>query len=122
MIQQQTVLDVADNSGAKRVMCIKVLGGTRKRYATLGDVIVVAIKTAIPDGQAKKGTVAKAVVVRTAKEVRRPDGSYIKFDRNAAVLINNANEPIGTRIFGPVARELRKKNFMKIISLAPEVL
>jgi|SRR5512139_779950 large subunit ribosomal protein L14 len=122
MIQQQTVLDVADNSGAKRVMCIKVLGGTRKRYASLGDVIVVAIKTAIPDGQAKKGTVAKAVVVRTAKEVRRPDGSYIKFDRNAAVLINNANEPIGTRIFGPVARELRKKNFMKIISLAPEVL
>ena len=122
MIQQQTVLDVADNSGAKRVMCIKVLGGTRRRYATLGDVIVVAIKTAIPDGQAKKGTVAKAVVVRTAKEVRRPDGSYIKFDRNAAVLINNANEPIGTRIFGPVARELRRKNFMKIISLAPEVL
>ena len=122
MIQQQTVLDVADNSGAKRVMCIKVLGGTRKRYATLGDVIVVAIKTAIPEGQAKKGTVAKAVVVRTAKEVRRPDGSYIKFDRNAAVLINNANEPIGTRIFGPVARELRRKNFMKIISLAPEVL
>jgi large subunit ribosomal protein L14 len=122
MIQQQTVLDVADNSGAKRVMCIKVLGGTRKRYASLGDIIVVAIKTAIPDGQAKKGTVAKAVVVRTAKEVRRPDGSYIKFDRNAAVLINNANEPIGTRIFGPVARELRKKNFMKIISLAPEVL
>jgi large subunit ribosomal protein L14 len=122
MIQQQTVLDVADNSGAKRVMCIKVLGGTRKRYATLGDIIVVAIKTAIPDGQAKKGTVAKAVVVRTAKEVRRPDGSYIKFDRNAAVLINNANEPVGTRIFGPVARELRKKNFMKIISLAPEVL
>ena len=122
MIQQQTVLDVADNSGAKRVMCIKVLGGTRKRYATLGDIIVVAIKTAIPDGQAKKGTVAKAVVVRTAKEVRRPDGSYIKFDRNAAVLINNANEPIGTRIFGPVARELRRKNFMKIISLAPEVL
>lgn len=122
MIQQQTVLDVADNSGAKKVMCIKVLGGTRKRYATLGDVIVVAIKTAIPEGQAKKGTVAKAVVVRTAKEVRRPDGSYIKFDRNAAVLINNANEPVGTRIFGPVARELRKKNFMKIISLAPEVL
>lgn len=122
MIQQQTVLDVADNSGAKRVMCIKVLGGTRRRYASLGDVIVVAIKSAIPDGQAKKGTVAKAVVVRTAKEVRRPDGSYVKFDRNAAVLINNANEPIGTRIFGPVARELRRKNFMKIISLAPEVL
>ena len=122
MIQQQTVLDVADNSGAKRVMCIKVLGGTRKRYASLGDVIVVAIKSAIPDGQAKKGTVAKAVVVRTAKEVRRPDGSYVKFDRNAAVLINNANEPIGTRIFGPVARELREKQFMKIVSLAPEVL
>jgi large subunit ribosomal protein L14 len=122
MIQQQTVLDVADNSGAKKVMCIKVLGGTRKRYATLGDVIVVAIKMAIPEGQAIKGTVAKAVVVRTTKEVRRQDGSYIKFDRNAAVLINNANEPIGTRIFGPVARELRKKNFMKIISLAPEVL
>lgn len=122
MIQQQTVLDVADNSGAKKVMCIKVLGGTRRRYATLGDVIVVAIKSAIPDGQVKKGTVAKAVVVRTAKETRRPDGSYIKFDHNAAVLINNQNEPIGTRIFGPVARELRKKNFMKIISLAPEVL
>jgi large subunit ribosomal protein L14 len=122
MIQQQTVLDVADNSGAKRVMCIKVLGGTRKRYARLGDVIVVAIKTAIPEGQVKKGTVAKAVVVRTTKEVRRQDGSYIKFDRNAAVLINNQNEPIGTRIFGPVARELRRKNFMKIISLAPEVL
>ncbi len=122
MIQQQTILDVADNSGAKKVMCIKVLGGTRKRYATLGDVIVVAIKMAIPEGQVKKGTVAKAVVVRTTREVRRQDGSYIKFDRNAAVLINNANEPIGTRIFGPVARELRKKNFMKIISLAPEVL
>jgi len=122
MIQQQTVLDVADNSGAKKVMCIKVLGGTRKRYASLGDVIVVAIKSAIPEGQAKKGTVAKAVVVRTTKEVRRQDGSYIKFDRNAAVLINPSNEPIGTRIFGPVARELRKKNFMKIISLAPEVL
>jgi large subunit ribosomal protein L14 len=122
MIQQQTVLDVADNSGAKKVMCIKVLGGTRKRYATLGDVIVVAIKMAIPEGQVKKGAVAKAVVVRTTKEVRRPDGSYIKFDRNAAVLINASNEPIGTRIFGPVARELRKKNFMKIISLAPEVL
>lgn len=122
MIQQQTVLDVADNSGAKKVMCIKVLGGTRKRYASLGDVIVVAIKMAIPEGQVKKGAVAKAVVVRTTKEVRRQDGSYIKFDRNAAVLINAANEPIGTRIFGPVARELRKKNFMKIISLAPEVL
>ncbi|HAK59771.1 MAG TPA: 50S ribosomal protein L14 [Nitrospiraceae bacterium] len=122
MIQQQTVLDVADNSGAKKVMCIKVLGGTRKRYASLGDVIVVAVKMAIPEGQVKKGAVAKAVVVRTAKEIRRPDGSYIKFDRNAAVLINAQGEPVGTRIFGPVARELRKKNYMKIVSLAPEVL
>ena len=122
MIQVTTHLEVADNSGARIVKCIKVLGGSRRKYAGLGDVIVVAIKSAIPDGQAKKGTVAKAVVVRTAKEVRRPDGSYVKFDRNAAVLINNANEPIGTRIFGPVARELRRKNFMKIISLAPEVL
>lgn len=122
MIQQQTVLDVADNSGAKKVMCIKVLGGTRRRYASLGDVIVVAVKMAIPEGQIKKGAVAKAVVVRTAKEVRRQDGSYIKFDRNAAVLINAQGEPVGTRIFGPVARELRKKNFMKIVSLAPEVL
>lgn len=122
MIQQQTVLDVADNSGAKKVMCIKVLGGTRRRYASLGDVIVVAVKMAIPEGQIKKGAVAKAVVVRTAKEVRRQDGSYIKFDRNAAVLINAQGEPMGTRIFGPVARELRKKNFMKIVSLAPEVL
>lgn len=122
MIQQQTVLDVADNSGAKKVMCIKVLGGTRKRYASLGDVIVVAVKMAIPEGQVKKGAVAKAVVVRTAKEIRRPDGSYIKFDQNAAVLINAQGEPVGTRIFGPVARELRKKNYMKIVSLAPEVL
>ena len=122
MIQSHTFVDVADNTGARLAQCIKVLGSTRRRYASIGDIIVVAIKTAIPDGQAKKGTVAKAVVVRTAKEVRRPDGSYIKFDRNAAVLINNSNEPIGTRIFGPVARELRKKNFMKIISLAPEVL
>ena len=122
MIQQQTVLDVADNSGAKKVMCIKVLGGTRKRYASLGDVIVVAVKMTIPEGQVKKGAVAKAVVVRTAKEIRRPDGSYIKFDRNAAVLINAQGEPVGTRIFGPVARELRKKNYMKIVSLAPEVL
>ena len=122
MVQVQTMLDVADNSGAKKVMCIKVLGGTRRRYATLGDVIIVAIKEAIPEGTAKKGKVARAVVVRTAKEVRRPDGSYIKFDRNAAVLITPQNEPVGTRIFGPVARELRWKNFMKIISLAPEVL
>src|SRR3990172_6372370 len=122
MIQQQTVLDVADNSGAKKGMGIKGLGGPGKRYASLGDVIVMAILMAIPEGQVKKGTVAKAVVVRTTKEVRRQDGSYIKFDRNAAGLINAQNEPIGTRIFGPVARELRKKNFMKIISLAPEVL
>ncbi len=122
MIQVQTLLDVADNSGAKKVMCIKVLGGTRRRYATLGDVIIVSIKEAIPDGAAKKGKVARAVVVRTAKEVRRADGSYIKFDKNAAVLISPQNEPVGTRIFGPVARELRWKNFMKIISLAPEVL
>jgi len=122
MIQQQTMLDVADNSGAKKVMCIKVLGGSKRRYATLGDVIIVAVKEAIPEGTAKKGKVARAVVVRTAKEVRRVDGSYIKFDRNAAVLINAQGEPVGTRIFGPVARELRWKNFMKIISLAPEVL
>lgn len=122
MIQTQTILDVADNSGAKKVMCIKVLGGSKRRYATVGDIIVVSIKAAIPDGTVQKGKVAKAVVVRTAKEVRRPDGSYIRFDRNAAVLINNQNEPVGTRIFGPVARELRWKNFMKIVSLAPEVL
>jgi large subunit ribosomal protein L14 len=122
MVQVQTMLDVADNSGAKKVMCIKVLGGSKRRYATVGDVIIVSIKEAIPDGTAQKGKVARAVVVRTAKEVRRGDGSYIKFDRNAAVLITPQNEPIGTRIFGPVARELRWKNFMKIISLAPEVL
>ena len=122
MVQVQTLLDVADNSGAKKVMCIKVLGGSKRRYATVGDVIIVAIKEAIPEGTAKKGKVARAVVVRTAKEVRRADGSYIKFDRNAAVLINVQGEPVGTRIFGPVARELRWKNFMKIISLAPEVL
>ena len=122
MIQQQTVLDVADNSGAKKVMCIKVLGGTRKRYATLGDVIVVAIKMAIPEGQVKKGTVAKAVVVRTRKEHRRRDGTYIRFDQNAAVLINEVGEPVGTRVFGPVARELRERKFLKIVSLAPEVL
>ena len=122
MIQQQTVLDVADNSGAKMVMCIKVLGGTRKRYATLGDVIVVAVKEAIPNAKIKKGDVQKAVVVRTAKEVARRDGSYIKFDGNSAVIIDKQNEPLGTRIFGPVARELRAKKFMKIISLAPEVI
>jgi large subunit ribosomal protein L14 len=122
MVQVQTIREVADNSGAKKVMCIKVLGGSKRRYATVGDVIIVAIKEAIPDGTAKKGKVARAVVVRTSKEVRRVDGSYIKFDKNAAVLINAAGEPVGTRIFGPVARELRWKNFMKIISLAPEVL
>jgi large subunit ribosomal protein L14 len=122
MIQMQTNLDVADNSGARRVMCIKVLGGSKKRYATIGDVIVVSVKEAIPRGRVKKGDVHRAVIVRTAKEVHRPDGSTIRFDRNAAVLINPQGEPIGTRIFGPVTRELRAKRFMKIISLAPEVL
>ena len=122
MIQQQTRLTVADNSGAKRLMCIKVLGGSGRRYASLGDVIVVSVKEAIPNAKVKKGEVAKAVIVRTKKEVRRKDGTYIKFDDNSAVLINPQNEPIGTRIFGPVARELRAKKFMKIISLAPEVL
>ena len=122
MIQMQTNLDVADNSGARRVQCIKVLGGSHRRYASVGDIIVVSVKEAIPRGRVKKGDVMKAVVVRTAKEVGRPDGSFIKFDDNSAVLINNAREPIGTRIFGPVARELRAQNFMKIISLAPEVL
>jgi large subunit ribosomal protein L14 len=122
MIQQETVLDVADNSGAKRVMCIRVLGGTRRRYASIGDVIVVSIKEALPNARVKKGEVAKAVVVRTRREQSRADGSYIKFDGNSAVLINDQGEPIGTRIFGPVARELRSKRFMKIISLAPEVV
>lgn len=122
MIQMQSFLDVADNSGAKLVQCVKVLGGTRRRYAGLGDVIVVAIKEALPGSKVKKGDTAKAVVVRTAREYRRPDGSYIKFDGNSAVLLNNQLEPVGTRIFGPVARELRSKKFMKIISLAPEVL
>lgn len=122
MIQSETQLNAADNSGAKRLYCIKVLGGTRRRYATVGDIIVVSVKEAIPNAKVKKGDVVKAVVVRTKKEVRRPDGSYIKFDDNSAVLINAAREPIGTRIFGPVARELRAKQFMKIISLAPEVL
>ena len=122
MIQMQTNLDVADNSGARRVMCIKVLGGSKRRYATIGDIIVVSIKEAIPNAKVKKGDVAKAVIVRTKKEIARPDGSYIRFDSNSAVLINKDNEPIGTRIFGPVARELRAKKFMKIISLAPEVL
>ena len=122
MIQQQTNLDVADNSGARRVMCIKVLGGSKRKYASVGDVIVVSVKDAVPRGRVKKGEVLKAVVVRTAKEVRRPDGSAIRFDRNAAVLVNNQLEPIGTRIFGPVVRELRAKKHMKIVSLAPEVL
>ena len=122
MIQMRTTLEVADNSGAKLVQCIKVLGGSRRRYATIGDVIVVAIKEALPNTKAKKGETAKAVVVRTRREQSRADGSYIKFDQNSAVLINDQMEPIGTRIFGPVARELRGKKFMKIISLAPEVL
>jgi len=122
MIQMQTNLDVADNSGARRVQCIKVLGGSMRRFATIGDVIIVSVKEAIPRGRVKKGQVMKAVIVRTAKALRRPDGSVIRFDRNAAVLVNNNKEPIGTRIFGPVPRELRAKQHMKIISLAPEVL
>ncbi|MEI6456326.1 MAG: 50S ribosomal protein L14 [bacterium] len=122
MIQQESRLTVADNSGAKEVLCIKVLGGTRKRYASIGDRIIVTVKHAIPSGNIKKGTVSKAVVVRTKKEIRRADGSYIRFDDNAVVLLNNTGEMIGTRIFGPVARELREKQFMKIVSLAPEVL
>lgn len=122
MIQMKSLLDVADNSGAKRVICVKVIGGSRRRYATVGDVIVVAVKEAMPSSKILKGSVHKAVIVRTAKEVRREDGSYIKFDDNSAVLINDQKEPIGTRIFGPVARELRGKRFMKIVSLAPEVL
>ncbi|MCG6893840.1 MAG: 50S ribosomal protein L14 [Desulfobacteraceae bacterium] len=122
MIQSETKLTVADNSGAKVLYCIKVLGGSRRRYASIGDIIVVAVKEAIPNAKVKKGDVLKAVVVRTRKEIRRSDGSFIRFDDNSAVLINNQKEPIGTRIFGPVARELRAKRFMKIISLAPEVL
>ena len=122
MIQMTSVLDVADNSGAKKVFCIKVLGGTRRRYATIGDVVIVSIREAIPGAKVKKGEVARAVIVRTKRELARSDGSYIKFDGNSAVLINKDKEPIGTRIFGPVARELRAKKFMKIISLAPEVL
>ena len=122
MIQMQSNLDVADNSGARRVQCIKVLGGSKRKVAGVGDVIVVSVKEAIPRGRVKKGEVLKAVIVRTAKEIRRIDGTAIRFDRNAAVLINNQNEPIGTRIFGPVTRELRAKQFMKIVSLAPEVL
>jgi len=122
MIQMRTNLEVADNSGARRVQCIKVLGGSRRKYASVGDVIVVSIKEAIPRGRVKKGEVQRAVVVRTRRDIRRPDGSVIRFDRNAAVLIDKQGEPIGTRIFGPVTRELRSKNFLKIISLAPEVL
>ena len=122
MIQMQTVLDVADNTGARSVMCIKVLGGSKRRYASVGDIIKVSIKDAAPRGRVKKGDVYSAVVVRTAKGVRRPDGSLVKFDKNAAVLLNNKLEPIGTRIFGPVTRELRNERFMKIVSLAPEVL
>lgn len=122
MIQTLSILDVADNSGAKKVLCIRVMGGSRRRYARVGDIIVVSVKEAMPEGNVKKGTVQKAVVVRTKKEIRRQDGSYIRFDQNAVVLINAQMEPIGTRIFGPVARELRWKEFTKIISLAPEVL
>jgi large subunit ribosomal protein L14 len=122
MIQMQTRLNVADNSGAKEIMCVKVLGGSKRRFASIGDIIVVSIKEALPNAKVKKGDVAKAVVVRTVHKLRRPDGSYIRFDDNSAVLINAAKEPIGTRIFGPVARELRAKQFTKIVSLAPEVL
>ncbi len=122
MIQQCSVLDVADNSGAKKIYCIKVLGGSKRRYASIGDVIIVSVREAIPNSKVKKGEVARAVIVRVSKELPRSDGSFIKFDGNSAVLINKENEPIGTRIFGPVARELRAKRFMKIISLAPEVL
>ena len=122
MVQQETILKIADNSGARRALVIRVLGGSKRRYAGLGDKVVVAIKDAIPTGQVKKGDVAKAVIVRTVKETRRKDGSYIRFDTNSAVLVNDAGEPIGTRVFGPVARELREKRFMKIVSLAPEVI
>ena len=122
MIQMQSNLNVADNSGARRVQCIKVLGGSKRKYASVGDVIVVSVKEAIPRGRVKKGDVLKAVIVRTAKEIRRADGSSIRFDSSAAVLVNNQNEPIGTRIFGPVTRELRAKGHMKIVSLAPEVI
>ena len=122
MIQMRTVLDVADNSGARKVQCIKVLGGSKRKYASIGDIIVVSVKEAIPNAKVKKGEVMKAVVVRTAKEIGRSDGTYIRFDSNAAVLINEVGEPVGTRVFGPVARELRDKRFMKIVSLAPEVL
>ncbi|MGI6559302.1 MAG: 50S ribosomal protein L14 [Limnochordia bacterium] len=122
MIQQETVLNVADNTGAKKILCIRVLGGAKRRYARVGDIIVGTVKEAAPGGMVKKGDIVKAVVVRTSKEIPRPDGSYIRFDENAAVIITEAKEPRGTRIFGPVARELREKQFMKIVSLAPEVL
>jgi large subunit ribosomal protein L14 len=122
MIQMQTTLDVADNSGAKKLVCIKVLGGSKRKYATVGDIITVAIREAMPNSKVKKGEVVRAVIVRTAKEIARSDGSYIRFDSNSAVLVDAQNEPVGTRIFGPVARELRAKRFMKIVSLAPEVL
>jgi large subunit ribosomal protein L14 len=122
MLQQESRMKVADNSGAKEVLCIRVLGGTKRRYASIGDTVVVSVKEAMPSGNIKKGAVSRAVVVRTKKEVRRPDGSYIRFDENAVVLLNNSGEMRGTRIFGPVARELREKQFMKIVSLAPEVL
>ena len=122
MVQQETIIKIADNSGARKALVIRVLGGSKRRYAGLGDIVVVAIKDALPTGTAKKGEVAKAVIVRTAKETRRKDGSYIRFDSNAAVLVNEVNEPVGTRVFGPVARELRDKKFMKIVSLAPEVI
>jgi large subunit ribosomal protein L14 len=122
MIQEYTVLDVADNSGARKLRCFKVLGGTRRRYASIGDVIICSVREAAPESAVKKGSVVRAVIVRTTKEVAREDGSYIKFDGNAAVVINNNNEPVGTRIFGAVGRELRKKKFMKIVSLAPEVI
>ncbi len=122
MIQLRTVLDVADNSGAKKIQCIKVIGGSGKRYATVGDIIIVSVKETIPGSNIKKGSVARAVVVRTKKEIRRTDGSYIRFDKNSGVMIDNQNEPLGTRVFGPIAKELREKEFMKIISLAPEVI
>ena len=122
MIQQETILKVADNSGAREVLCFKVLGGSKRRYASLGDVVVVTVKNAIPDGTVKKGQVSRAVIVRTRKEVRRKDGSYIRFDDNAAVLLNSAGEPRGTRVLGPIARELRDSGFMKIVSMAPEVI
>ncbi len=122
MIQTRTILDVADNSGAKKVACIRVLGGSKRKYGTIGDIIVVAVKDALPNSKIKKGDVSKAVIVRTKKEIARPDGSYVRFDTNSAVLLNDNLEPLGARIFGPVARELRNKKFMKIISLAPEVI